>query len=275
MAIKNFIPNLFAADVLQERDKLMVAAKHCNRDYEGQIKEQGDRVKINTVAPVITKAYTKNTDIADPDNVSDASQFLDIDQAKYAHVFIDDVDRRQALNDGFWNEAKRQMSLALADDIDGYIFGLYANGVSATPTTVTSANIVAALAEARQKLREANVPQSETLYLEVSPAIYTKLVLARIAKETMNTKVIDGAEVPTIYGFGIYESNNVCSVGGINYCFARTKRAISLAVQVTETEAYRPQKRFGDAIKSLQVWGAKVQAPKELIVLPLTVGAES
>jgi hypothetical protein len=35
MGAKNFIPLLFAEDVLKERDKVLIGVKHCNRDYEG------------------------------------------------------------------------------------------------------------------------------------------------------------------------------------------------------------------------------------------------
>jgi hypothetical protein len=44
---------------------------------------------------------------------------------------------------------------------------------------------------------------------------------------------------------------------------------------LTETEAYRPQKRFGDAVKSLQVWGKKIIRPKELFLFDAAAGTEA
>jgi hypothetical protein len=35
MGAKNFIPMLWAEDVLKERDKVLIGVKHCNTDYEG------------------------------------------------------------------------------------------------------------------------------------------------------------------------------------------------------------------------------------------------
>lgn len=278
MAVKNFIPQLWAAGILKERDKVMIAAKHCTTEYEGQIRAYGDRVKILTVGPVKSYDYVRNADINAPDELTDEAQWLDIDQMKYCHVAVDDVDKAQA-NENLFNEAKRQIGMKMADDVDQSIFGLYTQisaeqTINAYTTPVTSTNIISYLATLAQKMQEANVPDSETKYLEVSPAIYNKLVLARIGKETMNTKVIDNAEVPIIYGFAVFVSNNIPIVSGRHKCFVRTKKAIAFASQITETEAYRPERRFSDAVKSLQVWGRKIIRPKELFLFDAAIGAE-
>ncbi len=277
MSTQNFIPEIWATGILKERDRVMVAAKNCNRDYEGEIKKRGDRVKILTVGKVSSHDYIKGENINDPEELSDEAQWLDIDQAKYVNVGIDDVDKAQA-NEKLMTEGQRQIGLRMADDVDTYIYSLYGqagNVIDGHTTPVTSANVINFLAEIRQKFKEADVPKSEVIYLEVSPAIYTKFVLARIAKETQNTKVINNGETPLLYGIQIEESNNIAFTDGRHKCFARTKAAISYASQVTETVAYRPEKRFADAIKSLQVWGAKVVRPKEFMVFDAQPGEEA
>jgi hypothetical protein len=50
-------------------------------------------------------------------------------------------------------------------------------------------------------------------------------------------------------------------------CFARTTRAIAFAEQLNEVEAYRPEKRFADAVKGLHLYGAKVVFPDEIFVI--------
>lgn len=279
MSVKNFFPEIWATGILKERDKVMVAAKHCNTDYEGQIRQKGDRVKILTVGDVASYDYTRNKDIEAPDELTDEAQWLDIDQAKYCHVAVDDVDKAQA-NANLMAEAQRKLGIRMADDIDSYIFGLYSE-ISAAQTIdgtsgVTSANIFNFLAQIRQKFKEANVPNSETIYLEVSPAIYAKFVIARIAKDTDNSKIIDNGEVSKrLYGIEISESNNIVKVGDNYKCFARTKAGISFAAQLTETVAYRPERRFADAVKSLQVWGAKIVRPKEVFLFNAKAGTEA
>jgi hypothetical protein len=279
VSVQNFIPELWATGILKERDKVMVAAKHCNRDYEGQIKEKGDRVKILTIGDVESKDYVRNADLDAPDQLTDEAQWLDITEAKYCHVAIDDVDKAQA-NEKLMPEAQRKLGITMADDIDGYIFGLHtkiAAGQTIDGTAgVTSANVFNFLATIRQKFKEANVPNSETIYLEVAPAIYTKFVIARIAQDTDNSKTIDTGEVAKrLYGIEISESNNVVLLDDVYKCLARTKAGISLAEQITETVAYKPERRFGDAIKSLQVWGSKIVRPKEVFLFNAKAGAES
>jgi hypothetical protein len=277
MSVQNFFPEIWAAGILKERDKVMVAAKHCNSDYEGDIKAKGDRVKILTVGDVASYAYSKNADINAPDQINDEAQWLDIDQARYCHVSVDDIDKAQA-NENVMKEAQRKLGIRMADDVDQYIFGLYTqiaagNTIDGHTAPVTSANVINFLATIRQKFKEANVPSSETIYLEISPAIYSKFVLARIAKETANTKVLENGETGNLYGIELCESNNI--VFSTYYkCIARTKTAIAYGSQLTETIGYRPERRFGDAVKSLQVWGAKIIRPKEVFLFDAAAGTE-
>lgn len=282
MSVANFIPEIWATGILKERDKVMVAAKHCTTEYEGEIKKKGDSVTILTVGDVASYDYTRNADINAPDQLADEAQTLVIDQAKYCHVAIDDVDKAQAANGGvLMTEGQRKLGIKMADDVDSYIFNLYTKiaagqTIDGYTAAVTSANVITYLANIRQKFKEANVPNSETIHLEVAPAIYTKFVLARIARDTDNSKVIDNGEVAKkLYGIEISESNNIALNATHYKCLARTKGAVAYASQLTETIGYKPERRFGDAIKSLQVWGAKIIRPKEIFLFDALPGAEA
>jgi hypothetical protein len=54
---------------------------------------------------------------------------------------------------------------------------------------------------------------------------------------------------------------------------ARSKRAIAFAEQLSEIDAYRPERRFADAVKGLHLYGAEVIYPSEMVRLDLTVAA--
>lgn len=275
MGAKNFIPMLYAEEVLKDRDKQLIGVKHCNRDYEGQIKKVGDQVKILTVGPVYTKDYSRNNDIDDPDTGTSAAQYLTIDQAKYAHIYFDDLDAAQARK-GFWEEQRRQLGLAMANDLDTFVFGKYTEaGKTITKAALTTSNILSIIEEARAYFKTVNVPEGTDLYLEIHPYITSKINLKRILTDTDNSKMLDTGYVGKVLGFKIFESNNIVKNGAAYECIARTKAAVSFAEQITETEAYKPQKRFGDAVKSLQVWGGKVVRPKELVRLTLTPDDET
>ena len=77
-------------------------------------------------------------------------------------------------------------------------------------------------------------------------------------------------------GFAVNISNNVPATTttseGVTTVskykiLAGTRAATSYAEQILKTEAYRPEKRFSDAIKGLHVYGAKVVQGKSLSVL--------
>lgn len=235
----------------------------------------GDQVKILTVGPVVSKDYTRNGNIDDPDTGTSAAQYLLIDQAKYCHIYFDDLDAAQTKK-GFWEEQKRQMGIKLADDLDTFVFKKYTDaGKQITEASLTVANAFSTIAAVAEYFKTVDVPAGTTKYLEVSPAIATKILLAKIVRKTENDKMIENGYIGNILGLDIFESNNIVKNGSAYECIARTKAAVSFAAQLTETEAYRPEKRFGDAVKSLQVWGGKVVRPKELVRLTLTPAAES
>src|SRR5574344_2712628 len=117
MAIDNFIPKIWSARMLQYLDKAHVYANAVNRDYEGEIKAYGDTVKINSVGAITIGDYTKNTDIADAETLTDAQVELKIDQAKYFNFCVDDIDKAQQ-NPKVMDTAVNRASYGLADVSD-------------------------------------------------------------------------------------------------------------------------------------------------------------
>jgi hypothetical protein len=81
----------------------------------------------------------------------------------------------------------------------------------------------------------------------------------------------DDFKVGMIAGFDVWMSNNVPSLnnaGATSFqIIAGHPSAWSYAEQITEIEAYRPQLRFGDAVKGLHVYGACVTRPQSLAML--------
>ena len=69
-------------------------------------------------------------------------------------------------------------------------------------------------------------------------------------------------------GFDVYRSNQVPNTSSAKYkIIAGHRSAWSRAQQILETEAYRPERRFADALKGLHVYGAKVVRPYNLACL--------
>lgn len=275
MSLNNFIPTVWAETLYKELEKDFVAVKNCNRDYEGEIKSAGDTVKISGIGPVTVSSYTKNTDIAAPQTLDDNTRSLVIDQQKYFNFQIDDVDRAQQ-KPKIMQEAMKEASVALADTADQYVYNLtHDDVVTVKQTSVTSANIVSILSDARKRLRRNNVKDGDEVMLEISPDIEEKILLAKILRDTDNSKSLGKGYLGTFLGFRIFVSNNIPVASNVSTCWARTKRAVTFADQINDVEAYRPEKRFSDAVKGLHVYGAKIIYPKELIKIEMTPAAET
>ena len=275
MAITNFIPTVWSENLYQELDKKYVAVANCNRDFEGEIREKGNTVRICGIGDVIVSDYTKNSNMNSPSSLSDTSRDLKIDQAKYFNFQIDDIDRAQA-SPKLMELAMKNAASALANDADRYVYSLYSQaGATIKCADVKVDNIVNLIIDARTKLFNNNVSDPEDIVIEVTPDIAGLIMKAKVNLSTDNTDVMEAGCIGAIGGCKIFVSNNVKKVEGEtgyeHKCLARTKRAIAFAEQLSEIDAYRPELRFADAVKGLHLYGAKVVYPKEMVLLDLNI----
>ena len=96
MSIVNFRPQIWSANLLVAyRPKLRYAAL-TNRDYEGEIAQAGDTVRITSIGRPTVNTYVPNQTVISPEQVTDSQRTLVVDQAKYFAFGVDDVDQRQA-----------------------------------------------------------------------------------------------------------------------------------------------------------------------------------
>ena len=168
----------------------------------------------------------------------------------------------------------RKAASALANAADNYVFGLYDSADEENVienASATKDNIIDTIITARTKLFANNVYDADDIVIEVTPEVAELILKAKISLSTDNSESLDTGCIGSVCGTKIYVSNNVKKVDGHHKCFARTKRAIAFAQQLSEIDAYRPEKRFADAVKGLHLYGAKIVYPSELFVLDVTV----
>ena len=124
MAITSFIPTVWSESLYTQLEKKYIAAKHCNREYEGEIRGRGSAVKICGVGKIDVFDYTKNTDMENPQTLSDHMRELVINQAKGFNFQIDDIDRAQC-TPKLMTSAMKIAASSLANEADKYIFSLH------------------------------------------------------------------------------------------------------------------------------------------------------
>ncbi len=271
MAITNFIPTVWSETLHEALDQQYIAVKNCNRDFDGDIKDMGSKVKICGVGAVNVFEYTKNTDMGSAQTLSDTSAEIEINRAYAFNFQIDDIDRAQS-NPKLMKAAMKVAAAALANEADSHVFSLYGDAANnVTNTSADATNIIDSIISAREILYTNNVGDNSEIVLEVSPKIASLILKAKLnLSNDIRDSALNGGLLGNVAGCKIYVSNNIANVDSVHKCFMRTKRAIAFAEQLSEIHAYRPETRFADAVKGLHLYGTKVVYPEEFVVLNLT-----
>ena len=274
MAISSFIPTIWSETLLHKLDQSYVGVANCTREFEGEIREKGSRVRICGLNPVTVADYTKNTDMSQPSMLTDNSKDLLIDQAKYFNFQIDDVDLAQS-NPHLMETALKTAAASLSKEADLYVYSLTPRADTTVMKTVTVDTVIETLIDARTLLLKNGVADPSEIVIELTPEIAAMVMKAKIALSTDNTAPLENGCIGAIGGSKIFVSPHLSVTDEgesmTHICLMRTRRAIAFAEQLSEVEAYRPERRFADAVKGLHLYGAAVVRADEMVELRLTV----
>lgn len=269
MSVDNFKPTIWSRELLYSLKKTLVARSLTNTNYQGEIESEGDTVKIQSPDSITTGDYD-GSDI-DFQDLSSSSQSLEIDEAKYFAFLVDDVDQAQAnvdLIQGYMQEA----SYSLGDAADKFIFELYSDADSENvidKEALNEDNIYEKLVEAKKLLSKQNVP-SQGRWAVLSPDEIAMLENSDqfTAASSLGDETKQTGFAGRIAGFEVFESNNVAEeddgTDDVRHLPFGHRSAITFAEQIVKTEAGRAEKKFGDFVKGLHVYGAKVVRPEAL-----------
>lgn len=296
MAITNFIPELWESAVQVPFEKALVYGQPSvsNRDYEGQIRQQGDTVHVTSIDSPTIRSYNKTTDLTIED-LTDSDSALVVDQGAYFAFRVNDVDAVQAAGD-FRSPALNQAGIGIRDQTDQYLAGWFKNDGTAAidPGHATNkfgpipANRLGTLTvysnssgtpgvgqflafdvlvELGERLDEQSVPTVGRFAI-VPPAFHSALLrderFTRVDASGTSEGLRNGL-VGRAVGFDVLVSNNNPTDGaGNKYVNAGVPSALSMAQQILSTEALRAQNRFADIVRGLSVYGAKVFRPEGL-----------
>ena len=269
MAINNFIPNVWSARLQEKLQRALVFGTLCNRNYEGEIRQWGDAVHINTINDITVKPYDPAVAIDDPEELSGTDMTLTIDHGAYYNFFINDVDAVRAHAD-LMDAAMKNAAERLARDAETYILSVIRQGAgkkeSKAIPSEAEGGLYALLLEIKGALDAADVPRSDRK-LVLPPALETELLLdSRFITGTSEAahRLTEGA-VARAAGFDIYIS------GDLNKeIVALVPEAVTFANQITRVDAYRPERGFCDGVKGLCLSGAKVTMPDAVCVYTIT-----
>lgn len=289
MSVDHYKPEIWSA-VLQgslEKDLVFGSDYVINRQYEGEISQLGDTVHISSIADPVISNYTPNAPLTYQTN-QDAGQSFVVDQAKSWSVRIDDVDKKQAAGN-FQSFFEDKAAYKMSDVMDQFIASLYtaaapANilGTSGAPLTpglyTTSAPAdfyLKVILPLKVLLGQANVPNDGGRYLVLPPwamalATQTQAFIAFPSTTGAPGEVMANGAVGRLGGFVLLESNNAVQTvaggpgTGVWAIQCGHNSAVTFADQIVENEALRATDTFGDLVRGLHVYGAKVIRPEAI-----------
>jgi hypothetical protein len=278
----NFIPEIWSSKLLVKFYAAVVQAAISNTDYEGEIKDVGDKVIIRTVPDIVIRNYVKNQSLQIQRPNSTPTE-MEIDKAKYFNFICDDIDKHQtdiALMDSWSRDSSQQMKIIVDTEFlaDVYADAAAANkgitagvkslsynlGVFGAPVAITKANVLDFIVDVGSVLDEQNIPEEDRWF--VIPPWMAGLIKKSDLKDASLTgdgqSTLRNGRLGMIDRFMLYTSNLLPS--GVDgqftgyHLIAGHKSAISFAAQMTKMESLRAESTFGTLVRGLNVYGYKV-----------------
>lgn len=286
-----FIPEIWSGKLVEKFYSSTVLSAISNTDYEGEIRNQGDRVKIRT-KPTITIRDYKADGALTLERPEGSSLTLYIGNGKYFNTILDDVmDIQSDLNAlSIWSDdAAQQLKIQVDTDVLGGILGGMNNknrgttagritssinlGATTTPLATVSRSPTAGQVEILdvilrlgQALDEQNIPEDgRWVVLPVWACAYLKFSDLRQAYLTGDsTSPMRNGRLGMIDRFTIYSSNLLPAgvAGGLAAgefaLYAGHAHGLTFASQISKVETLRSELTFGTILRGLQVYGYQI-----------------
>jgi hypothetical protein len=289
----NFVPEIWSGKLQVKFYKSTVLSEITNNDWEGEIKNSGDKVYIRTIPTINISDYTKGMSLTSQVPVSTPIT-LTVDYGKYFQVVVDDVDAAQAdvkLMDMFTSDAAQQMKIGIDSAVlsavagatstaaaanqgatAGAISGGINLGTTAAPITLSKSTVLDTILNMGQALDEQNVPEDGRFI--VIPAWMSAMIKGSDLKQAYltgdDTSPLRNGKIGMIDRFTVYTSNNLYNASSKWTLLAGTKDAVSFASQITNVETLRSTSTFGNIMRGLNVFGFKTVKPEALVTAVVT-----
>ena len=266
-----FIPEIWSAKLNTMLEKDCVMLQCVNRNYEGEIKNQGDKVKIITPAAVTIETLADSS--ITYDELTPTSTDLVIDQKKFFAFKINDVAQVQS-NADIMEAHLTNAKNAIEEVQDAYLLSMHANvdsnnivGSDTAPVELSKTTIYEQFVNLAMKLKDSNaVKAGKRPWVVINPLVESYLLQStefiganKVADETLR----EGA-IGRIAGMDVLVSTNLTAVSSKYYILAGTNDAITFASQLARIESLRDKDSFSDLVRGLYLYGAKTVQPKAL-----------
>ena len=295
--VGKFVPEIYSKKLLRD-SKQLTDFKNvmCNFDWEGEIKNFGDTVRIcspNASLVTIGTGITPNAT-----NVSPNQTTLTINKTKNFQFYFNDVEQAQSqfrMMEGYMNIGLQKLSDEISLDLQKAVLAnvnVPTVGTSAAPIEVGWNTITNLMNKVKQLLVSNKALSSNGFYtfkgnqeqaLQLEPAITVpplffeqllnsnKLTHPTVAGDDILYKGVAGM----IAGMKIYQDTNMelhtgydvtsSATSGKFVLIAGTKMGITFAEQFQKVEKLRDPQSFADIGRALYLYGFEIVNPKSLV----------
>jgi hypothetical protein len=300
-----FIPEIWSGKLVEKFYASTVLAAISNTDYEGEIKNKGDRVKIRTKPTISIHDYQADG-LLGLDRPTGGTVELYIGNGKYFSLILDDVMEIQSdLNVlSMWSDdAAQQLKITVDTDVLDGIVGQMATankgttagvitgninlGAKSSPLSVVSKNpgsgdveLLDVLMRMGQVLDEQNIP--EVGRWVVMPAWAGRMIKQSELRQAYlsgdSVSMLRNGRLGMVDRFTIYISNLLPNhtsdatnfASGEWPIFAGHAHGLTFASQISKVETLRSELTFGQILRGLQVYGYQVVDGKALVQAQVT-----
>lgn len=275
MSVQKFKPIVWAKQFETELEKKLVAYECTNHQYEGLATQAGDSVKILGLGEVLTQRWADGRlhRLPDAQEVQATSMTMPINQVEYFRFFVDDLDKRQAVNGGrLLSEYMADAKDKVAEAQDSYILGMVKDAtivdtIDASTSTGVEKKLMKGLDNGLLNLLENNVSRSTGIYAITPPKFNIKLKNEYVELDTNNSAMLKNGTVGTYSSIGIKESNNVYFDGEYYWCPVMTTKAISFVKPYIHLKAQEPDDYFHDEVKGYSLFDGMITRPEQIGVI--------
>lgn len=291
LAATGFIPEIWSGKLVEKFYASTVLAAISNTDYEGEIKNQGDKVKIRTKPTITIKSYRADGLLELERPAGNVVELL-IDQGKYFNTILDDVMEVQMdLNAmAMWaDDAAEQMKIVVDTAVltgllgqasalnrgttAGKVSGDINLGATTTPLALVATgpgagevDILDAILRLGQALDEQNIPETGRWLLMPSWAasMIKRSELRQAYLSGDSVSMLRNGRIGMIDRFTLYVSNLLPGgvaaglAAGEFALYAGHAHGLTFASQISKVETLRSEMTFGTILRGLQVYGYKV-----------------
>ncbi|MFI3301307.1 MAG: hypothetical protein R3Y28_07810 [Candidatus Gastranaerophilales bacterium] len=272
-----FIPEVWSKRLNNILEKECVMLQCVNRNYEGEITNQGDTVKIITPADVTIS--TLGSSSISYSELEPTSMDLVIDQKKFFAFKINDIAQVQANTDIM--EAHLQNAKRAIEEVqDAYLLAQHSNvatantvGSETSPILLSKTTIYEQFVNLALALKNSNaVTSTKRPWVVINPTVESYLLQSTefIGAHNVTDETLREGSIGRIAGMDVLVSTNLVETDSKYYVLAGTNEAITFASQLSKIESLRDKDSFSDLVRGLYLYGAKTVQPDALAKLIFT-----